>query len=453
MYSRNTTPVPPPSPKIGPSAPASYARVLKQATKSGGTQAPPRLKISPGDIINTPLAIRSYSPYAAVIDFTPFPELDKAGVLQLILAKIHTASTVQFLKHGRTVELGFLSTEARDAFLLEGMQYNGTKLTTYKCLPKNQKIFPVTIRNIPCYTIQDTNHAIQEALSSYGDILDIQYHYYGNTSLRMHSCTVLFGIKPDNDTTTIQLPWQILLFGAPCELWWREAPTFCNYCKKHNHTKSKCPTLQQRRATSLDFCPWPSPRKCYPSQEKRNSIPPVPTSVPPLTSQSTVRFTTPSGKISTGVPSETLVPPTLGLTVPDCMSPSETPPLSGTNPLETIAETSTPAIKPAKKRKNKKKAGVLPTPPPSGALSRDIDTDIDTSMADDLLEKTDLELWSGTGEQAQLYEIVAAATNDKPYNVYLSYIDNSIYTLWDELPENIRQNPTLPIQTSHPSLY
>jgi len=157
MYSRSTTPRPAQSPKIGPSDPVSYAGILKQASISGGTQASPSHKLSPGDIINTPLTIRSYSPYAAVIDFTPYPELDKAGVLQFILAKIPTASAVQFLKHGRTVEIGFLSREARDLFLNDGITHNGTTLKTYKCLPKNQKIFPVTLRNIPCYTIQDTN--------------------------------------------------------------------------------------------------------------------------------------------------------------------------------------------------------------------------------------------------------------------------------------------------------
>ena len=450
MYSRNTTPVPPPSPKIGPSAPASYARVLKQANKSGGTQAPPRLKISPGDIINTPLAIRSYSPYAAVIDFTPFPELDKAGVLQLILAKIHTASTVQFLKHGRTVELGFLSTEARDAFLLEGIQYNGTKLTTYKCLPKNQKIFPVTIRNIPCYTIQDTNHAIQEALSSFGDILDIQYHYYGNTSLRMHSCTVLFGIKPDNDTTIIQLPRQLLLFGAPCELWWREAPSFCNYCKKHNHTKSKCPTLQQRRASSMDYHPWPSPRKTFPSSPK----PPMAQLQKEQSSSpdqgSTVPIPIPSDTTSNEVPSEITV--LLTATSPAAAATSDTFPTPRTSTLDTSTAISSQAPKKAKKRKSKNKAIAPLTPPPSG--SPYTSNDIDMALQDELSEREREvnESWSGRGEDGQLYGILVAANENHPYNIYESYLDNSFYTIQKEVPDYLQNNIAIPMYPSHPSL-
>ena len=315
-----------PTPRTNPkSAPGStnqkqYAHILRLTTASHNP--------SPGDNNNTmrqePYSIaRSYSQNALIADFTG-SGISLGEAIEAITNTTWQTSQIAAKKSGQALEVGFLSHTALQRALTEGLKLRGRSIPLTRCFLHNRFILPVTISNLPCFSISDTNKELVSRLHIYGDIIDIRYHYWGDTGIRKDSCVVL--IDQSSKTHRQAIPRTIHFFGAPCPTWWRGAEETCRYCRRPGHLIKDCPTLPKKPSRTEDPVPAPSKPSFIMAIIPANtmatpaiSIPPedlpLP-DLPPLNTQDIPRATTPA--------------PALPLQEPPPLSSTPTPLLRGT---------------------------------------------------------------------------------------------------------------------------
>jgi hypothetical protein len=241
----------------------SYASTLKrvvQTFKPAGPTSTPT---------NSPYKIlRSYSANAMVADFSGF-QLSMAEAFSIIQSQFPQVAGIKFLKQGRAAEIQFLSTPNIQQALHQGLTYSNRTVPLTRCFSPESVILPITVRGLPCFLKDDTYVELQEVFSSFGVLKEVKFHYYGTSNIRMDSCTVMLDISAREDGCC-GIPRQIRIHGAPCDLFWRDAPAFCRYCKQQGHIVKKCPKLERRK-------------------EKTNLIPPLPATVsdePPSSQES-----------------------------------------------------------------------------------------------------------------------------------------------------------------------
>ena len=233
-----STPSPPLS--LAPPNPwttSSYSGALKRVSKPHFIPTPtPSQNSSPFSIL------RSFSANALVADFSGF-SLTKEEALQLIHSQVPLTAGLKFLKQGHATEIQFDSAQHLQATLDSGLSYQNRLIPLTRCFRPEACLLPITIRGIPCYPKDQTVQEIQSSLELLGSIQEVRFHYYGSTSIRMDSLSILLKCS----VPASAIPRQIRIFGAACDMFWKDAPAFCRYCKHSGHTVRICPKLGKRK--------------------------------------------------------------------------------------------------------------------------------------------------------------------------------------------------------------
>jgi len=189
---------------------------------------------------------RSFSTYAVIADFTGF-SMDKGEIVYLIHSdEDWNVETIKFLKQGTVAEIGFLSANDLNRALQTGLAVGERGVPLTRCFSQDTSIVFLQIRDLPCNTKEATAKEITRRLQGFGVVKEVKFHYYGDTNICMDSCTAILDISEDPGKIQ-ELRRQMLFFDAPCEVWWRDAPAFCRYCKKQGHAASGCPTLARNK--------------------------------------------------------------------------------------------------------------------------------------------------------------------------------------------------------------
>jgi hypothetical protein len=229
----------------------SYASTLKRVVQT----------FKPAGLTSTPTIppykiLRSYSANAMVADFSGF-QLTMAEAFSIIQSQFPQAAGIKFLKQGKAAEIQFLSTPNIQQALHQGLTYSNRTVPLTRCFSPESIILPITVRGLPCFLKDDTYIELQKAFSSFGVLKEVKFHYYGTSNIRMDSCTVMLDISAREDGCC-GIPRQMRIHGAPCDLFWRDAPAFCRYCKQQGHIVKKCPKLERRKGKTNQISSLPT---------------------------------------------------------------------------------------------------------------------------------------------------------------------------------------------------
>ena len=246
--SKGDLPASGPTPRSRPSF-AQVAAAAEAATRAPPGAAP-RTKyfqgFKPERLANgVPSTHKTHSPFAMMADFGGF-NISSIKALEVIQQQVTGVETLRFLKQGKVAELGFLSSKAvRDA-LDQGITLEERQIPLTRCYTLKANITQVTIRGLPCYSKEDTEAATLEAFTPFGQVQEVQFHYYPGTHIRMDSAVALV----EATEGAAQLPRRIPILGADCDLFWRGAGPFCYYCKGAGHWVTACEKLVKRKQRS-----------------------------------------------------------------------------------------------------------------------------------------------------------------------------------------------------------
>jgi len=247
----------------GRSPSSSYASSLKRVVQTFQPAGLPPAPTNP-----TYQILRSYSANAMVADFSGF-QLTKTEAFSIIQSNIPQVAGIKFLKQGRAAEIQFLSTSDIQQAISKGLTHSNRIVPLTRCFSHESIILPITVHGLPCFPKEETYLEIQHAFENLGSLHEVKYHYHGSSNIRMDSCTVILDISMQ-ENGTMGFPRQIRIHGAPCDLYWRDAPAFCRYCKEHSHTVKNCPILQCRKQKENSLPTPPIP------VENSLPIPPIP---------------------------------------------------------------------------------------------------------------------------------------------------------------------------------
>jgi hypothetical protein len=204
-------------------------------------------------------------------DFGGF-NISPTKALEVIQQQITGVETLKFLKQGRVAELGFLSSQAvRDA-ITQGLILDERQIPLTRCYTLKASITQITIRGLPCYSKEETETAIQEALTPFGQAHEVQLHYYPGTHIRMDSAVALLEVTEG----AAQLPRRLLMLGTGCDLFWKGAGPFCYYCKGAGHWVTACEKLVKRKQRSKALPSQPTLPVLPHSPQSPSPLPPLP---------------------------------------------------------------------------------------------------------------------------------------------------------------------------------
>src|SRR3954466_15852097 len=133
------------------------------------------------------------------------------------------------------------------------LSYQGHLLPMYRAYQFQQDVTIITIRTLPTFSKEDTYAELERTFQEFGDISDVQFLYYPGTSIRMDSCIVHLERPPlPSGQARTSIPRIISIFGAKCDLHWKNAGPFCRYCRQEGHWKQDCPKLMAKSHPALD---------------------------------------------------------------------------------------------------------------------------------------------------------------------------------------------------------
>ena len=204
-------------------------------------------------------------------DFGGF-QITPTMALEVIQQQVTGVETLRFLKQGKVAELGFLSSKAvRDA-LSQGITLEERQIPLTRCYTLKANITQVTIRGLPCYSKEDTEAATLEAFTPFGQVQEVQFHYYPGTHIRMDSAVALV----EATEGAAKLPRRLPILGADCDLFWRGAGPFCYYCKGAGHWVTACEKLVKRKQRSKALPSKPALQAPPLSPQSPSPLPPLP---------------------------------------------------------------------------------------------------------------------------------------------------------------------------------
>ena len=190
-------------PGLGLPAPArSYAKVAApratdqrpgssaRGTRPESSPLPPpiRQSFAPNNRIS-PVLPRTHSAFGIVVEMTGH-DISSEEAVSLIQQFIPKVESIRFFKRGKSLELGFLSSEDVMRAIKTGLSYKGHLLPMYRAYQFQQDVTIITIRSLPTFSKEDTYLELERTFRDFGDISDVQFLYYPGSSIRMDSCIV-----------------------------------------------------------------------------------------------------------------------------------------------------------------------------------------------------------------------------------------------------------------------
>jgi hypothetical protein len=225
----------------------TYADFLKRTSKSyayGGSISQPT-EAPAADEGNISI-FKSFSVNAFVADFKGHA-ITKSDVIELLSKSFDNIESVVFLQQGRAAEVAFATVEATVEAINKGLMLNNCQIPLSRSFSMSQDILGITVKGVPSYPKEETYEELKNIFSSYGELQQVKFHYYGNTTIRMPTLAVILDIT-NNKEGENTLPRQVLCFGKQVDLFWRRAPPYCSYCKNEGHYVKLCPTLARKNA-------------------------------------------------------------------------------------------------------------------------------------------------------------------------------------------------------------
>jgi len=197
----------------------TFAGVLKrsyQTYKAPGSESG-KVSMGGGDGMSmVPRTFQSFSANCIMADFSGV-SITKEKAFEMTSKTYEGIEGIKFIKQGKFVEVAFVSSDALMVAMGKDLQVGEIVIPVTRCFSPRQDVLPVAILGIPMYPKEDTYKEVMKVFNSYGKVLELKFHCFNQSAIRMDSCSVLL------DKTLVgescgDIPRRVEVFGKLCDL-------------------------------------------------------------------------------------------------------------------------------------------------------------------------------------------------------------------------------------------
>ncbi|XP_044173945.1 putative uncharacterized protein DDB_G0277255 [Acropora millepora] len=167
-----------------------------------------------------------------VLDLSRFSsDLPRYDVAKMVYKRFEGSASVQSIQFvpGRNVQITFNDSKTKES--IEKHEYitiNDVRCAVVGGGPKVQNVL------IHHYPFEEDNHRLWIALSSFGEVRDIQYQHYPDL------CSISTGTRVVKMVRNSPIPRSLDVGGYMCKTWYVGQPVECDICQG-GHVSKNCP--------------------------------------------------------------------------------------------------------------------------------------------------------------------------------------------------------------------
>ena len=167
-----------------------------------------------------------------MLDLSGFSsDLPRYDVAKMVYKRFEGSSSVQSIQFvpGKNVQITFKDSKTKES--IEKHEYiaiNDVRCAVVGGGPKVQNVL------IHHYPFEEDNHRLWIALSSFGEVRDIQYQHYPDL------CSISTGTRVVKMVGNSPIPRSLDVGGYMCKTWYVGQPVECDICQG-GHVSKNCP--------------------------------------------------------------------------------------------------------------------------------------------------------------------------------------------------------------------
>jgi hypothetical protein len=149
-------------------------------------------------------------------------------------------SGLQYLTHLRAVQIGFHEEVEISNIIEDGFSIDGQLTPKYHTYQSYSGIARIALSQLPCLREQKESALTDEALAECDKVVDLRFFCDPHAGVHTTCGCLHLDWTVEDGQTLKEIPNTVRVGSANVIFSWRNAPTFCVYCREPGHYKSKC---------------------------------------------------------------------------------------------------------------------------------------------------------------------------------------------------------------------